>query len=140
MKADGGHIFIRRSQPGAQVHQRTESRQHRYRIVRKQGQQLLRAAEKAHVPGHGNDEPPVFPVVFDAVPDGFRGDGLQPGLTGGQHRIQHPFCPDDAVRLGKSLPDLQGLGAAAAGTDADERDFRSISAAEPPAENGQGFL
>ena len=124
-------ILIGGPEPGAQIGQRAQTRQHRRVAALQQRQQLFRAAEEAGIAGHDHREAAELPVGADKVRNILRRNGVIGGLPLPSHRLQHPFCADETVRRINGPTDLAGHSLPAAGTDADDPYLRPDGAAEP---------
>ena len=99
MQADDMNVLIGRLQLCTEVGKRAQARQHADLAVRKQRQQLPRAAEKARVARHHDRALPVFAVRVNEIRDLLWCNGgisLLPAARGG---IQHASRADEAVRL-----------------------------------------
>ena len=124
-------ILIGGPEPGAQIGQRAQTRQHRRVAALQQGQQLFRAAEEAGIAGHDHCEAAVLPVGADKVRNILRRNGVAGVLSRPRHSLQHPFCTDETVRRLNGFTDLTGHSLPAAGADADDPHLRPDGAAEP---------
>ena len=130
-------ILIGGPEPGAQIGQRAQTRQHRRVAALQQGQQLFRAAEEAGIAGHDHREAAVLPVGADKVRNILRRNGVAGVLSRPRHSLQHPFCADETVRRLNGFTDLTGHSLPAAGADADDPHLRPDGAAEPLTQNIQ---
>ena len=99
MQADDMNVLIGHLQLCTEVGKRAQARQHADLAVRKQRQQLPRAAEKTRVARHHDRALPVFTVRVNEIRDLLWCDGgisLLPATRGG---IQHASRADEAVCL-----------------------------------------
>ena len=124
-------ILIGGSEPGAQIGQRAQTRQHRRVAAIQQGQQLFRAAEETGIAGHNHRKAAVLPVGADKVHNILRRNGVAGVLSRPRHSLQHPFCADETVRRLNGFTDLVGHSLPAAGADADNPHLRPDGAAKP---------
>ena len=90
VEADGDHVLIGDTQPGAEADQRAQARNQFEITVLQQRQQLLCPAVKPHIPAHDHSNPAAEAVLPDGGGHILSGYSLYQLLPRAACRLQHP--------------------------------------------------